>query len=435
MALGGGSFLSQNKILPGAYINFISASRASASLSDRGYCALALELDWGPENQVFTVTNAEFEKESRRFFGYSFTDEKLKGLRDLFQGAQTAYFYRLNPGEKASNSYGAARYSGVRGNGIRVTVQQNADDSDLFDVTCFLDAEKTDSQTVSSASELKDNDFVIWKKGAQLTLTAGEPMTGGANGAGVSGDAYQKFLDAIEAYNFNILGCLSTDKTVCGLFLQFTKRMRDEQGVKFQTVLYRPDKPDYEGIIALENKALGEGAPESALVYWLMGAEAGCKVHESVSNKIYTGEFEVDTAYTQAQLEAAVRAGRLAFHRVGSDARVLTDINSFISATNDKSADFSSNQTIRVLDQIGNDIALLFNSKYIGTPNDDAGRISFWADIVSHHKQLEKLRAIENFTSDSVTVKRGESKKAVEVEDRVTPVNAMEQLYMTVRVE
>ena len=47
MALGGGTFLTQNKVIPGAYINFVSAARSTAALSDRGYCAMAMELDWG----------------------------------------------------------------------------------------------------------------------------------------------------------------------------------------------------------------------------------------------------------------------------------------------------------------------------------------------------------------------------------------------------
>ena len=36
MALGGGTFVTQNKELPGAYINFISAASANAALSERG---------------------------------------------------------------------------------------------------------------------------------------------------------------------------------------------------------------------------------------------------------------------------------------------------------------------------------------------------------------------------------------------------------------
>lgn len=36
MALGGGTFLTQNKTLPGTYINFDSVASASAAISDRG---------------------------------------------------------------------------------------------------------------------------------------------------------------------------------------------------------------------------------------------------------------------------------------------------------------------------------------------------------------------------------------------------------------
>lgn len=47
MALGGGTFLTQNKELPGAYINFVSRTAAAAALSDRGIVTMPLELDWG----------------------------------------------------------------------------------------------------------------------------------------------------------------------------------------------------------------------------------------------------------------------------------------------------------------------------------------------------------------------------------------------------
>ena len=52
MTLGGGTFTTQNKVLPGAYINFVSAALASSALSDRGIATIPLELDWGEENKV-----------------------------------------------------------------------------------------------------------------------------------------------------------------------------------------------------------------------------------------------------------------------------------------------------------------------------------------------------------------------------------------------
>lgn len=46
MAFGGGTWITQNKVLPGAYINVVSAGIASAALSDRGIATMPLELDW-----------------------------------------------------------------------------------------------------------------------------------------------------------------------------------------------------------------------------------------------------------------------------------------------------------------------------------------------------------------------------------------------------
>ena len=50
--------------------------------------------------------------------------------------------------------------------------------------------------------------------------------------------------------------------------------MRDEAGIKFQTVVYRYPEADHEGIISVENKA---AEMEHGLVYWLTGAEAACE--------------------------------------------------------------------------------------------------------------------------------------------------------------
>ena len=52
MAYGGGTFMSQNKTMPGAYIVFASVARASATISDRGVAAAPFELSWGPVGEV-----------------------------------------------------------------------------------------------------------------------------------------------------------------------------------------------------------------------------------------------------------------------------------------------------------------------------------------------------------------------------------------------
>ncbi|EGT2205217.1 phage tail sheath family protein [Clostridioides difficile] len=435
MALGGGTFVTQNKILPGAYINFISAKRATSSLSDRGIVAMPLELDWGIDEEAFQVTSDDFEKYSVKYFGYDYTHEKLKGLRDLFKNIRLGYFYKLNKGVKASCTIATAKYSGIRGNDLKVTVTTNIDDNAKFDVVTLLDNKKVDTQIAKVITDLQDNDYITWKKDATLEASAGLVFTGGTNGEAVTGAEYQAFLDKIESYSFNALGCLATTTEIKSLFVEFTKRMRDKVGAKFQTVLYKKSDADYEGVVSVENKIKDTELLESSLIYWTTGAIAGCDINKSNTNKTYDGEFDVDVNYTQIQLEEALKTGKFIFHKVGDEVHVLEDINTFVSFTDDKNDDFSSNQSVRVLDQIANDIATLFNEKYLGkVPNDKAGRISFWNDVVKHHKELENIRAIEDFKTDDVSVELGNDKKTVIVSDAVKVINAMSKLYMTVSV-
>ncbi len=435
MALGGGSFVTQNKELPGTYINFVSASAANASLSNRGIATMPLELDWGVSGEIFEVTNEDFRQNSLEIFGYKSSSDKLKGLWDLFRNAQTFYAYRLNgSGKKASNDLAEARYVGVRGNDLKITVQVNADEEALFDVKTFLGTVMVDEQTVSKGDELTDNKFVKWKSGIMLEAAAGLPLTGGENGETTGAD-HQAYLDKAESFTFHTMGVAVTDDTTKSLYAAYNKRMRDEMGVKFQVVLYDYAKADSVGVISVNNKVLDEGWGEAGLVYWVTGASAGCAVNKSNQNKKYDGVFTVETPNTQSQLKAAIQAGQFTFHLVGKEVRVLKDINTLTTLSETRGELFRDNQTIRVIDQIGNDIAVLFNTKYLGVvPNDAAGRISLWSDIVAHHRQLEQIRAIENFSDADVVIEPGSTKKSVVVTDMVTVVNAMDKLYMAVTV-
>lgn len=438
MALGGGTFLTQNKILPGAYINFISVANASATLSDRGIATIPLDMNWGPENQVMTVELADFLKNSQKIFGYAYTADELKPMREIFKHAKTVYFFRLNAsGVKAANTFCTAKYPGTRGNSLRTVITENENstsEAKLYDVATYLDTVQVDLQTgVASLADLKPNDYVDWITGASISLTASLPLKNGTNGT-IEDAAYQTYLDKMEAYNFNAMGCPSNNPTISALFAAFCERMRDDVGKKFQVVCFR-NLADYEGVVSVKNTIAGE-TDDPSLIPWVTGVIAGTAVNKSATNMDYDGEYAIDTDYTQTELENGIKEGSFMFHQVDEKVVVLEDINTFISVTDVKSSDFSSNQTIRVLDQIANDIAVLFGKKYIGkVPNDASGRVSLWNDIVKHHTELQNIRAIENFSGDNVTVAQGDTKKAVVVTDYVTPVNAMAQLYMTVYVQ
>ena len=341
--LGGGVFVTQNKILPGSYINFVNASNATSTIGERGTVAIALPLSFA-EGTVIELTKGDFVKNSEALIGKAYDSDEVVALREIFCHASKVYVYDL----------------GV-------------------------------DSTVADA------------------------------------------LAALEPYDFNILCAYSEDVSA---YVAQVKTWRDEMGKKCQVVVYNQTSPDHEGVINVVSTVSDDGAAAYALVAWVAGAEAGCKINESCTNKLYDGEYTVVADKTQSQLETCITSGQLAFHNVYGDIRLLEDVNSLTSTTADKGEDFKSNQTIRVIDQIANDIAKLFNTKYLGKiPNNASGRVSLWADIVAHHRQLEEVQAIENFDSSLVTVEQGKTKKSVVVNDVITVVNAMSQLYMTVVVQ
>jgi len=447
MGLGGGTFVSVGeKKLPGSYINFVSTSRAIGILSERGFVAMPLLLDWGVEQEVKSVEQEEIESKSLVLFGYDYGDEELKPIREIFKHARTLYYYRLGQGVKATSTIATAKYAGTRGNKIKIVTTAIISDETTtgYTVKTFLDDILVDSQEVSGATSTTDdlavNDFVDWI--AEVSLSAGTiNLSGGTNATVTSGD-YATFLTAIEPYSFNTIGYAGTDSAVKSLFTSFTERMRDNQGIKFQCVLYKYESANYEGIISVENSPVSssnaDGTSASSLnplVYWVVGAQAGCAVNKSNTNIKYDGEYDINVSYTQAQLEDGLDSGKFMFHKVGDEVRVLEDINTLTTFSVDKNEDFKYNQTIRVIDQIGNDIAVIFNTQFLGKiPNDDSGRASLWNELVKYHERLQTVRAIENFSSGDITVTAGDTKKMVVVDEVITPTNCMTQLYMTCKI-
>lgn len=459
MAYGGGTWLAQNKILPGAYINFSSVSKASATLSDRGIAAAPFELDWGAPGVLRLIEQGEFQKESFELFGHGYTDDEMLPLREIFLHATKVYCYRLDASGavKASCDFATAKYVGTRGNDIRIVVEADADVSSGYIVKTMVGSKVIDEQKVTDFAKLKDNDWVDFKAGCVLGTKPSEseddstvyvpagtyPLTGGTNGT-VNGEAHQNFLDAIESCSFNTLCCpVADDDTVKSLYVAFTKRVRDKLGSKFQLVGYDLSNPDYMGVINLKNSCNHPkiaNVNKASLVYWLTGAEAACNINRSLTNTAYDGELEIvikGVSETQAQLEDAMKSGKLAFHNSNGKIVILEDINSLVTLEENLGDIFQMNQTVRVCDQIANDIAVLFVTRYLGiVQNDATGRASLWNDIVYYLKELLRLRAIENLDTDKVTVELGRNKKTVLVNiNNLSVVNAMSQLYMAVVIE
>lgn len=443
MPIGGGTFTVQNKILPGAYINFVSMG-TNAKMGSRGVAALPLELNWGPESQVFEMTATDFNASGLKVFGYDPTDANILLVREALKRALSLLIYRVNGGGvKASATVGGmtvtAKWCGTRGNDIKVAVITNVDDATNVDVVTYLDDMVMDSQTVAKAggaASLVANDFVTFGSAETLTIATATALTGGTNGTTKAAN-YTAALTAFEVEAFNVIGYPGTDEDIKSLFATFVKRLRDDEGRKIVGVLYQHDG-DNMGLINVKNGVVltnGTVVTGDKAVAWVTGASAGAEVNESLTNTAYDDAVDVDIKYTKSQFEAAIQAGEFVFYADYGKARVLTDINSLVTIGQNMSSDWTSNRVVRVMDGWANDVARIFGDSYIGlVTNSDTGRQLFKADLVALALQYQQIDAISNFTSEDIIVNQGNGKRDVAVDCALQPNDSMEKLYMTVVV-
>lgn len=438
MAYGGGAWNPpiQNKVLPGTYVAFSSKARPSNIFGERGFVACGVKLSFGAEGELITLEPSDLQKNSLGLFGLEYTSEELLPIRELLSHSKTAYIYRLNEGgEKAKATFESltvtAKYSGTKANEFTVIVANNVDDEQKFDVTVKVGTLKAYEKTVSNVDELSDNSFIDFK--GTLSVSSGIKLQGGTDGTETA-QSHTRFLELLEKKYINIVVYPGTNEAVKRLYKSYVERRVNLEGSYFQAVLYEFEA-NSELVINVCSKAKGrENAGD--LTYWVAGAEAGAEINQSVGNKIYDGELQVDTNYKQRELISSLKQGKFIFHEVDTKARVLADINSFVDFRPRKNEDFSKNQIIRVLHQIGNDISTIFNTRYLDKEqNNDIGRTILWNDIYNHAKKLEAFGAISDLEPDDIKILQGESKDSVFCEYLVNPVMAMAKLYMHVIVE
>ena len=436
MALGGGQFTTQTAILPGTYMNFVSAPKTESSLGERGIVAMPIALKWGEQGKLVTLTAKEFKDNSLNILGYKENADELMPFREVFKNASKVLVYNLTSGGTAAScTYATAKYTGALGNLLQVIIQKNVDNDTLYDVTLVrtdMGNHEVDKQIVASAADLKDNDFVTWATDATLTVTAGTPLTGGEDGT-VSTGAYQTALNKLEPYTFNTIPGVMPDNTdattLNALYAEYTKRRRATTNNKMQCVLSSDAAtPDHEGCVQLPAK-------QANALYWAAGALAAAAGNTSCTNKTYDGELVIDVDYTQVELEQFIKKGIFVFHAVEDEVRVLTDINTFVSYTNEKGEDFSKNQAIRGMDMLAIGINRKHNNDFIGKVQHDAsGRVSLWDAVADLIKEQVENGTVEAFDANALEVTAGKQPQSNVIKTRLKYVCAMEKLYMSVEV-
>lgn len=448
----GGTWTVQNKVRPGAYINFVSVPKAIGTLGERGTVAVGMPMTWGPAGELIHLTGDELlNGASLAKVGVTaFDTEASLPYRVALAGCFNALLFRTDVGgTKATATIMegtlkvSAKYAGTTGNKITVVTLKNKPDAGLTTIQVLVNGLLQESFIVDKLSALTDIDsafveFEVTGAGTEIPETAGTSLAGGTNGE-VNKEVYANFWSLLDTKNFQAIAMYDTDSTIAPLLKDKVEVWREKRGKKVQAVVYDYPAADYEGIISVNQgfKTADETVDTSLFMLWAASKTAGAQVNESLTAAVVEGAVEIINPILEDEIEDALNQGRFVItYRQDGAVCVEKDINTLHTFTPDKNYAFSKNRVIRCLDEIGNTTALVFNRNYAGkVDNDNIGRNQYKTELISMFDALVGLRAIQNFDGASdITVLPGEAVDAVVVDLTVQPVDSMEKLYMTVNV-
>lgn len=450
--MAGGTWTAQNKVRPGIYINFKSRGGSGVSQGTRGIVAIPKALSWGPVGRVTAVGAGE---DTRLGTGYAVTEPGARFLREMFKGTNVTsapvkvLLYRLEAEEAAPAAAvisGAgdvevtvtARYPGVRGNGIAVSVAAGVDEPDRFTVSTMVDGQVVDVQQVKEAAELTANDWVSFSGTGVLEATAGVTLAGGADGT-VRSAAYAGALEALEPYSFDVLAYDGTDSTVREAMAAFVKRLAEQEGRYSQLVASGAEGADSPYVININDGVVLDDGTELAAneaVWWLAGAQAGAQYYQSLTYAAYPGAADVAARRTNGQIEAGIQAGDIVLTQEFGQVRVETDINTLTTFTPDMGAVFHKNTTMRVCGALANDVYREFSLNYLGkVKNNEAGRSLFKGAVLGYLKAMYDKGALrERPAAEDVAVETGDSPDSIVITVALAIGDAVEKVYLTVTV-
>lgn len=434
--MAGGFWETQNKVRPGAYVNFETNDLVATGLDSRGTEVVPIQVDWGETGKFIRVSpNTRFKE----LFGKSLGE--LIPIREAFKGTGDVLVYILNgKGEKAKAVSGTftatAVHGGSDGNKIVVTTAPGLDGGAT--VKTFFDGSPVDSQEVISSADLVPNAYVLFTgelpiDEATLSLSGGTTVT-------ATNESYSDLAAGLDSQRFKTIAIGTDDDTVKLLFSLKVKQWRENEGKNVTLITNDYKAADHEGVVSVLNGVTLDGGEELTAkdsVYWYGAAYANA-ITNSLTYAEYPGAIDCERL-SHEEIVKALRDGHIVYtYNEGADGVdkvvVEQDINTFRSFTPIKNQDFRKNKIVRQMDIVSNNVQHIFSRFFIGkVDNNENGRNLFKGQVMTVILDpLVRRGAIEPYSPDDIHLQQGAEKDAVLATMGLKFIDAMEKLYMTV---
>lgn len=448
-----GTFISQSKVRPGAYVTFKSVANETINPGTRGIVAVPLTLSWGDTNNLIEVTAGQYlNGQIYEKLGVNAGSEAAIPLREIFKNAASALVYRLNAdGQKAEAEATisttpitiTAKHAGTLGNRISVSCELNST-TNVNELITTVDGLVVERQAVTNLSAFIPNAWIDVTTASQNNLVftpfTAVTLTGGTDGSAVADGGvaqYTAFMNKCSDAIWNTMVVPNTNSTVLSNVAEYVKGLREEYGKKVQAVVCEYTAANHEGIISVsQGYYIGNEVVSVAnFAAYVAGMTAGASITESNTYKVIAGATGIFNPLSHSEIELGLRQGKLMLSmRQDRSVVIEKDINTLHTFTADKSYIFSKNRVLRCLDDIATQVTILFENGFIGkVNNDESGRTLFRGAVIGYLNELQARGAIQNFDANTdVTVTAGSDIESVVCGVAVQPIDSMEKLYLTV---
>lgn len=485
--MAGGTWRIQNKVRPGVYIN-VKGDGKPVLTTPFGRLLMFQNkpLGWGKKGIIELTATSDFTA----LTGHKNTDEVLAPVYEALKDAETVLLLNDFDGGTKSTSTKAgvytinAKYEGEQGNNISVSfapspLGDSAKTQDIT-VTTLFGTKQVDQAKITlplankeaiTAAELTDekqlevhNDYVDITFGTNpadvtkelkgngeyplytaifngLTQAAANvSLAGGSNGTNKVVDDMNDYLEN-EYYAVATTAGWDESSNIHKLLVEEIKLLRENVGIKVRAVVPNTSGVvyNYEGVsTVLNGYVLNDGtviSPNIAAARFA-GMSASATPDQALTYTQLDDAAEARPKLNNDKTIEALNAGQIVFTtRAGSRVVIEQDINSLTKFTSTKPKDFSKNRIIRTLDEICTNTTQTFETSFLGkVSNNEYGRDLFKANRVSYLQTLQDDNMISSFDPRDLIIKQGDDKDSVLMDLYVTPVDAMEKLYVNLIV-
>lgn len=485
--MAGGTWRMQNKVRPGVYIN-VRGDGKPVLTTPLGRLLMFQNkpLGWGKNGIIELKATSDFTA----LTGHNSTDEVLAPVHEALKDAETVLLLNdFDGGAKSTSTKEGvytinAKYEGEQGNNISVSfapapLADGANTQDVTVTTIFgtkqvdqvkITLPKADADAIAAAGLTKEDQLEVHNDYVDITFgtnpadvtkelngkgeyplytaifngltqnAANVSLTGGSNGTNKVVDDMNDYLEN-EFYAVATTAGWDESSNIHKLLVEEIKLLRENVGIKVRAVV--PNSTgvvyNYEGVsTVLNGYVLNDGTvitPNIAAARFA-GMSASATPDQALTYTQLDDAAEAKPKLNNDKTIEALNAGQIVFTtRAGSRVVIEQDINSLTKFTSTKPKDFSKNRVIRTLDEICTNTTQTFETSFLGkVSNNEAGRNVFKANRIGYLTGLQNQNMIRDFENSDLTLSQGGEKDAVLMELYVTPVDAMEKLYVNLIV-